>query len=73
MPKVGKKKFAYTKKGKAAATKESKKTGKKVEMAYQSGGPVHLPSRRVSEKKTITARGSGTATRGNKFTVTKGG
>tara|TARA_R100000655_G_scaffold2919_2_gene11107 strand:+ start:632 stop:739 length:108 start_codon:yes stop_codon:yes gene_type:complete len=30
MPKVGKKKFAYTKKGKAAAKKAAKKTGKKV-------------------------------------------
>jgi hypothetical protein len=30
MPKVGKKKFAYTKKGKEAAKKYAKKTGKKV-------------------------------------------
>jgi hypothetical protein len=30
MPKVGKKKFSYTKKGKAAAKKLAKKTGKKV-------------------------------------------
>ena len=30
MPTVGKKKFAYTAKGKAAAKKEAKKTGKKV-------------------------------------------
>jgi hypothetical protein len=30
MPKVGGKKFAYTKKGKAAAKKYAKKTGKKV-------------------------------------------
>lgn len=30
MPKVGKKKFAYTKKGKADAKKAAKKTGKKV-------------------------------------------
>ena len=30
MPKVGKKKFAYTKKGKTAAKKYAKKTGKKV-------------------------------------------
>jgi len=29
MPKVGKKKFPYTKKGKAAAKKYAKKTGKK--------------------------------------------
>jgi len=29
MPKVGKKKFAYTKKGKAAAKKYAKKKGKK--------------------------------------------
>tara|TARA_R110001592_G_scaffold359364_2_gene665876 strand:- start:1296 stop:1406 length:111 start_codon:yes stop_codon:yes gene_type:complete len=30
MPKVGKKKFAYTAKGKKAAAKYAKKTGKKV-------------------------------------------
>ena len=30
MPKVGKKKFAYTKKGRAAAKKAAKKTGNKV-------------------------------------------
>jgi hypothetical protein len=30
MPKVGNKKFAYTKKGKAAAKKYAKKTGKKM-------------------------------------------
>jgi len=30
MPKVGKKKFSYTKKGKKAAKKYAKKTGKKV-------------------------------------------
>ena len=30
MPKVGNKKFAYTKKGKAAAKKYAKKTGKKI-------------------------------------------
>ena len=34
MPKVGKKKFAYTKKGKAAAKRHAKKTGKKVKSAY---------------------------------------
>jgi len=30
MPKVGKRKFPYTKKGKAAAKKAAKKSGKKV-------------------------------------------
>ena len=30
MPMVGKKKFAYTKKGKAAAKKAAKKMGKKI-------------------------------------------
>ena len=30
MPKVGGKKFAYTKKGKDAAKRQAKKTGKKV-------------------------------------------
>ena len=33
MPKVGKKKFAYTAKGKKAAQAYSKKTGKKVRKA----------------------------------------
>ena len=62
MPKVGSKKFSYTKKGKAAARKEAKRTGKKVEKAkgYAHGG-------------VVTARGSGAATRGDQFTVTKGG
>jgi hypothetical protein len=32
MPKVGNKKFAYTAKGKAAAKKEAKKTGKAMQM-----------------------------------------
>lgn len=32
MPKVGKKKFPYTKKGKEAAEKESKKEGMPMEM-----------------------------------------
>jgi len=31
MPKVGKKQFAYTPKGKAAAVKYAKKSGKKVQ------------------------------------------
>ena len=35
MPKVGKKKFPYTKKGKKAARKAAKKTGKKVSRGYQ--------------------------------------
>lgn len=30
MPKVGKKKFAYTRKGEAAAKRYAKKTGKKL-------------------------------------------
>ena len=30
MPKVGKKKFSYTKKGKKAATEYAKKTGRKI-------------------------------------------
>jgi|TARA_B110000263_G_C15186197_1_gene453917 hypothetical protein len=34
MPKVGKKKFPYTKKGKQAAKKAAKKTGKKVKRGY---------------------------------------
>jgi len=34
MPKVGKKKFPYTKKGKQAARKAAKKTGKKVSRGY---------------------------------------
>jgi hypothetical protein len=34
MPTVGKKKFAYTPKGKASAKKAAKKTGKKVKSKY---------------------------------------
>jgi hypothetical protein len=34
MPTVGKKKFAYTAKGKLAAKKAAKKTGKKVNSRY---------------------------------------
>tara|TARA_R100000664_G_C2758692_1_gene147819 strand:+ start:2482 stop:2586 length:105 start_codon:yes stop_codon:yes gene_type:complete len=34
MPRVGKKKFAYTAKGKAAAKKHAKKTGKKMKKKY---------------------------------------
>ena len=34
MPKVGKKKFSYTKKGKQAAKKYAKKTNKKAKSKY---------------------------------------
>jgi hypothetical protein len=34
MPKVGKKKYPYTKAGKAAAKKAAKKSGKKVRKGY---------------------------------------
>ena len=34
MPMVGKKKYPYTKKGKAAAKKAAKKMGKKVKKKY---------------------------------------
>ncbi len=34
MPKVGKKKFKYTKKGMAQAKEYAKKTGKKVKKSY---------------------------------------
>ncbi len=34
MPMVGKKKFAYTKKGKMAAKRAAKKIGKKVKRKY---------------------------------------
>jgi len=34
MPRVGKKKFSYTAKGKAAAKKHAKKTGNKVKSKY---------------------------------------
>tara|TARA_Y100000593_G_scaffold88969_1_gene172230 strand:+ start:100 stop:216 length:117 start_codon:yes stop_codon:yes gene_type:complete len=37
MPKVGKKKFPYTAKGKAAAKKMAKKTGKKVKKTRRMG------------------------------------
>ena len=36
MPKVGKKKFSYTKKGKVAAKAYAKKTGKKTKRAKKS-------------------------------------
>ena len=38
MPKVGNKKFSYSKKGKAAAKQEAKKSGKKVVSTKKSGG-----------------------------------
>ena len=34
MPKVGKKKFPYTRKGKAAAKKAAKRTGKRMKRGY---------------------------------------
>ena len=34
MPRVGNKTFSYTKKGRAAAKKHAKKTGKKVNSKY---------------------------------------
>jgi hypothetical protein len=34
MPKVGKTRYPYTKKGKAAAKKAAKKTGKKMKSRY---------------------------------------
>ena len=34
MPQVGKKKYQYTKKGKAAAKKAAKKSGKKIKKGY---------------------------------------
>jgi hypothetical protein len=34
MPKVGKKKYPYTKKGKAAAKKAAKRTGKRMKRGY---------------------------------------
>ena len=40
MPKVGKKKFPYTKKGKQAAKKYAKKTGRKV--SNKRDLPVYL-------------------------------
>ena len=40
MPKVGKKHFAYTPAGKAAASAEASATGTKVEKGYSEGGPV---------------------------------
>ena len=38
MPKVGTKKFGYTKKGKAAAKKYAKQTGKKITKAKPKRG-----------------------------------
>ena len=69
MPKVGKKHFAYTDAGKAAAHAESKRTGKKVEKAYSKGGKVESSKNKSSKKKSSTkipegyvvARGRGAA------------
>lgn len=40
MPKVGKKKFPYTEEGIKKAKKESKKTGKKMEMKKKKSKPM---------------------------------
>ena len=42
MPQVGKKHFAYTAKGKAAAKREAKEKGLKVKYAM-GGGAIHKP------------------------------
>lgn len=51
MPKVGNKNFSYDAKGKAAAKKEAKKTGKNMTNDYSEGGKVKI-------------RGTGAATKG---------
>lgn len=51
MPKVGNKNFSYDAKGRAAAKKEAKKTGKNMTNAYSKGGKVKI-------------RGTGAATKG---------
>ena len=63
MPMVGKKKFAYTKKGKAAAKKYAKKSGKKMKSKYQMltnliaklTGETIVPLKKGSSQKTISA------------------
>ena len=42
MPKVGKKDFPYTEKGKRAAKKEAEKTGKRMKTSYATGGKVEM-------------------------------
>ena len=66
MPKVGKKHFAYTPAGKAAASAEASATGTKVEKGYSKGGlvPGAKKKKRSSSKVPkgyIVARGSGAA------------
>ena len=59
MPKVGKKHFAYTDKGKKAAKAEAERTGKKVKKktksSYAKGGSVK------AHEGYVVARGSGAA------------
>tara|TARA_R110002020_G_scaffold421322_2_gene630385 strand:- start:2513 stop:2662 length:150 start_codon:yes stop_codon:yes gene_type:complete len=49
MPKVGKKHFSYGKKGKSAAKKYAKKTGKKISY-YGGGGKVKKRTGRKRRK-----------------------
>ena len=50
MPKVGKKHFAYTKKGVAAAEKEAKRVGKNL--VYDTTKPVPKPKGKPFKKGT---------------------
>ena len=69
MPKVGKKHFAYTPAGEAAAAAEASATGEKVEKGYSTGGRVKGARKKKKKKKSSTkapkgyvvARGSGAA------------
>ena len=65
MPKVGKKHFAYTPAGEAAAAAEASTSGAKVERGYAKGGPVNGSKKKKSSSKApkgyVIARGSGAA------------
>jgi hypothetical protein len=50
MPKVGKKKFPYTKKGKEAATKEAKKSGGKMLTGKQKSLPDFMKEKIMKSK-----------------------
>ena len=75
MPKVGKKHFAYTPAGKAAASADASATGTKVEKGYSEGGPVKGAKKKKRSSFKVpkgyeVARGRGKARReGSLFRV----
>lgn len=53
MPKVGKKKFPYTKMGMAEAYMEAEKTGKKMTKANMKHEGMETPAKKTAEKKML--------------------